>query len=486
MPSTISNPLPGVTEVFCMQQGGKTVVFLCLQLQARKEPRSMMASFPENWQENCLSVSQRTKFIFNQELLSDVKFVVAVSSAESESKCKRIAIPAHKFVLAISSPVFFAMFYGQIEETGDSIELPDCEYDSLLEFFRFLYTDEVNLTGNNVMHMMYLAKKYMVPLLAKKCNDFLKDNLDVSNVLSILPQAQNLADNDLEDRCWQLIESHTERVVMSHEFLTLEQSVVRSIAKREKLNVRELELFKAIDRWATAESERQGLAPGDEGKRKIIGEEVLKAIRFPLISQKDFAAVVVDCNILINKELGDMLKYYSDVPLASPSPFIHTPRSAVLLHCERFASVLPPSDKGWNYLKTPDGIGLMVNKDILLHGVRHFGSDGHKYTVSIEIRDGSETSLLVKHTGTYMSQEDHCVRAYYWFDVMFKSPVILHKDKMYEIVSHISGPRSWYGNLGKSYVQCLQVKFQFVQISASVNTTDVTEGQFPSFLFAEV
>ena len=34
-------------------------------------------------------------------------------------------ILAHKFVLAISSPVFFAMFYGQMMETKDSIELPD-------------------------------------------------------------------------------------------------------------------------------------------------------------------------------------------------------------------------------------------------------------------------------------------------------------------------------------------------------------------------
>ena len=28
-----------------------------------------------------------------------------------------MAIPAHKFVLAISSPVFFAMFHGQMAET---------------------------------------------------------------------------------------------------------------------------------------------------------------------------------------------------------------------------------------------------------------------------------------------------------------------------------------------------------------------------------
>ena len=50
-------------------------------------------------------------------------------------------------------------------ESTDSIELPDCEYESLLELFRFLYSDAVNLTGSNVLRVLYLAKKYMVPSL---------------------------------------------------------------------------------------------------------------------------------------------------------------------------------------------------------------------------------------------------------------------------------------------------------------------------------
>ena len=78
--------------------------------------------------------------------LSDVKFIVPVSNGESESK----VIPAHKLVLAIGSSVFYAMFYGQMADTRDSIELPDCDYESLLELFRFIYSDEVELTGGNV------------------------------------------------------------------------------------------------------------------------------------------------------------------------------------------------------------------------------------------------------------------------------------------------------------------------------------------------
>ena len=92
--------------------------------------------------------------MFNNELFSDVKFVVE-RTAQGESESKQV-IPAHKFVLSISSPVFEAMFYGELAETGDSIVLPDCEYDSLLELVRYLYSDEVNLSGSNVIGVMYI------------------------------------------------------------------------------------------------------------------------------------------------------------------------------------------------------------------------------------------------------------------------------------------------------------------------------------------
>ncbi|KAL9956929.1 hypothetical protein ACROYT_G038490 [Oculina patagonica] len=84
-----------------------------------------MAAVLENWQTKRSTIRSRTAFIFNNELLSDVKFVVRASTGDS-SKRMEMVIPAHKFVLAISSPVFFAMFYGQMAETTDSIELPDC------------------------------------------------------------------------------------------------------------------------------------------------------------------------------------------------------------------------------------------------------------------------------------------------------------------------------------------------------------------------
>ena len=89
--------------------------------------------------------------MLNKDLFSDVKFLVRKGDGGSESK---EVISAHKFVLSIGSPVFEAMFYGELAEARDSIELPDCEYESLLELFRYLYSDEVNLSGGNVMGVL--------------------------------------------------------------------------------------------------------------------------------------------------------------------------------------------------------------------------------------------------------------------------------------------------------------------------------------------
>ena len=450
-----------------------------------------MATVQENWQTNCTSISQRTNYIFNTALLSDVKFIVRVSNGESESQ----VIPAHKLVLAIGSPVFFAMFYGQMADNRDSIELPDCDYEALLELFRFIYSDEVKLTGSNVMHVLYSAKKYLVPSLAEKCAEFLRKNLDASNVFAILPHAQKFEDKDLENRCWKVIELHTEEAVTSDDFVVVERSLVESVVKRERLNVKEVELFKAVNRWAEKKIEEQGIGSDGNAKRRIIGEEIVKEIRFPLMSQKEFAIFVIDTNILNMQEVGDMIKHYNQA-LTSPLPYLHTPRIGVLnLQSPRigvlkracrfkdFVQHPAASASGrWNYSSESDILVLNVDKDVRLHGVQHFGREGCEYKVSMEIKDKTTNVCLVKRCGTYSSEED-LDHIYYGFDVLIDTPVILESGKRYEISSKISGPQSWYGEGGQTRVNIEGINFKFSRSGSPSNGTDEQSGQFPVFLF---
>ena len=270
-----------------------------------------------------------------------MKFVVRKTDGESESKQ---VIPAHKFVLSISSPVFEAMFYGELAETGDSIELADCEYESLLELFRYMYSDEVKLNGSNVIGVLYLAKKYIVPSLADRCTEYLENNLDPSNVFSILPSAQKYEEKDLVDRCWKVIDKQAQKAVKSDEFVTIERSLLEAVVIRDTLTIEEIELFKAVDLWAKRECERQGLAADGAIKRRILGEDVIKGIRFPTIKQEDFASVVLD-SYPASRVFFDLPRYVGKrkktLPTASrihiehaPKSNVTKPRSASLSSCD--------------------------------------------------------------------------------------------------------------------------------------------------------
>jgi len=444
-----------------------------------------MSVIEKNWQTTKLTIRERSKHMFNNDLFSDVKFVVR-GGPNGESESKQV-IPAHKFVLSISSPVFEAMFYGGLADTTDSIELPDCEYDSLLELFRYMYSDEVNLSGSNVMGVLYLAKKYMVPSLADKCTEYLEDNLDPSNVFSILPSAQKYEEKTLMDRCWKVIDKQTEEAVNSDGFATIERSLLEAVVLRDTLSIKEVNLFKAVNLWATNECGRQGLTTDGENKRRILGESIVKGIRFPAMKQDEFANDVLDSNILTPQEVIAFFKYYNSA-LNSPLEFSESVRSGFhddnIYRCGRFQSV---QENGWDYSgNIMDGIDFTVDKDIKLHGLCLFGSENNDYTVTLTIKETSSHLALALKTGTFSSKPLHHANSnYYGFEILLDSTVKCKKKTKYEIEAVISGPRSCFGYRSNGgTVVCSDVTFTFTDNANSSNGTCVEEGQFPEILFS--
>ena len=390
-----------------------------------------------NWQTEKLTIRERNEFMFNNDLFSDVKFVVPRIIGESENK--RI-IPAHKFVLPISSPVFEAMFYGELAETRDSIELPDCEYDSLLELFRYIYSDEVSLNGSNVMGVFYLAKKYMVPSLAGKCARYLEHNLDASNAFSILPFAQKYEEKNLVDRCWKMIDEQTEEAVKSDEFATVERSLLEALVIRNTLTIEEIELFKAVDLWATKACERQGLAADGKTKRRILGEEIVKAIRFPIIKQEDFASVVLDSKILTPDEVVSIIKYLSSV--SSSVGFSEIRRTSIIQRCYRFGSFCSVRNDGLKtYNSCKEDVYVSVDRDIKLHGVSLFGRENTSYSIDLNVTDTERNLIVVSKTGKFSSEHfknETC--SYYRSTVIFDREIVLTKNTTYRINAAVYGP----------------------------------------------
>ena len=432
-----------------------------------------MSVVKENWQTAKPTIRERSKFMFNNNLFSDVKFVVR-KAAQGKSNGKQV-IPAHKFVLSIGSPVFEAMFYGKLAETTDSIELPDCEYNSLLELFRYMYSDEVILSGSNVMGVLYLAKKYTVPSLADKCTKYLQDNLHPSNVFSILPSAQKYEEKTLVDQCWKVIDQQTEEAVNSDGFATIERSLLEEVIERDTLRISEVKLFKVVMKWATKESEKQGLVADGQVKRRILGEKIVKGLRFPVMTNEEFASVVLDSKILTLDEVSDMFKWVAVKGAQVGFPVSGRGASVGLERCFRFGSVV----RGWN--NSVSDLIMSANKNILLHGIYFFGSEGNDYSVSLYIYQCSCNAAPVPTAeGTFPSLR-HKSENYWGFEVFFATPVPIIKGISYGVKADIRGPDSFGGRKGKSHVESSGVTFKFEDW---IGTTGVQQGQIPEIIFS--
>ncbi|KAL9969763.1 hypothetical protein ACROYT_G022019 [Oculina patagonica] len=425
--------------------------------------------------ETTRSVRLRCKSMFNNKLLSDVTFVV-------RDGCEKIQkIPAHKFLLAISSPVFFAMFYGELAEKKDSIKISDCEYDSLLELFRFMYSDEVNLNPDNVLEVLYLAKKYLLPTLADKCTGYIQQNLDGSNVFHVLSIAEKYDEKDLMYHCWEVIEKRADEAVKSDDFVTIERSVLEELVERDSLNVKEVELFKAVDCWATKECEKQGLAAEGSVKRRILGDRIVKAIRYPVMEEKEFAKFVLDSDILTKKESVDLMKYFNHV-LDFPVGFSEAKRAGFVHRMFRFGSGKKLKGCGYPY-GWSDSIKLTVDKNIKLHSVRLFGSENNEYSVTLKVTDEKGLVLATKR-GKFLSKLVQSTKGdYHCFNVAFEPPLALQPHIAYCFQAFISGPNSWYGRGGLFCVKHSGVEFFFSEAQNSRGRSKVTEGQFSGFDF---
>ena len=422
------------------------------------------------WQTTRSTIRERCEAIFNQELLSDVRFVVCDSQGESKT------IPAHKFMLAISSPVFFAMFFGKVAEIKDPVEISDCEYESLLELFRFIYSDKAKLNADNVMQLLYLSKKYMLPTLAEKCSAFLKENLNALNVFHILPDAQKYEEKDLMNHCWKLIETQTEEAVKSEGFVTVERSVLEELVEKNSLNIKEVELFKAIDCWAEKECEKQGLVAEGSVKRRVLGERVVQGIRFPVMEEREFADIVLDSEILTLRETNRLVKYFNSV-LNDSVGFLESERTGRKQVISRFPSL----KRGWHYGWDSNRICFDVDKNVHLHAIQLFGSDSSEYSVVLEVVETSSGVSVKKQQDICLSQQKQCeIGDYQAFDIVFEPPITIKANTLYQISAAIAGPPSWYGTNGCSTVEHSGVTFHFYLVSGA---TSCEKGQFSKFVF---
>ncbi|XP_061608237.1 BTB/POZ domain-containing protein 1-like isoform X1 [Phyllopteryx taeniolatus] len=407
-----------------------------------------------NWQATKSSLMERFAYLFNNELLSDVRFVVGKGRQAQR-------IPAHKFVLAAGSAVFDAMFNGGMATASAEIELPDTEPAAFLSLLRFLYSDDVHIGPGTVMSTLNMAKKYAVPALATHCVEFVSKHLKADNALMLLTQARLFDYPQIASLCLDAIDKSTTEAINAEGFTDIDLDTLCAVLERDTLSIRENRLFGAVVRWAEAECSRQQLPATSENLQKVLGK-ALPLIRYPLMSVEKF-------------------------PAANPKPRasnIDRPRCCLRgeeCSVNRFQHV----ESRWGYSGTSDRIRFNVSRRISIVGFGLYGSiHGHTdYQVNIQIME-NDKHLTVGQNDTGFS----CDGSSNTFRVMFTEPVEILPNVSYTACATLKGPDSHYGTKGLKKVTQesatgTKTTFVFFKSPGNNNGTSVEDGQIPEIIY---
>jgi len=114
----------------------------------------------------------------------------------------------HKLILSARSPVFSAIIKAAEENDNlkDVVEIKNISFITFKELIHFLYTDQVSLTESNADSLLATARKYSIPLLINKCEEFL-----YSTSLTVENCSEKLIDADINDK-----DFHLKKMVMDY------------------------------------------------------------------------------------------------------------------------------------------------------------------------------------------------------------------------------------------------------------------------------
>ncbi|XP_065371659.1 BTB/POZ domain-containing protein 3 isoform X1 [Calliphora vicina] len=424
-----------------------------------------------NWQATKATVLERNAAMFNNELMSDVTFVVGDDFDTVQT------IPAHKYILATGSSVFYAMFYGGLAENKQEIKVPDVEPSAFLTLLRYLYCDEIQLEPDNILATLYAAKKYIVPHLARACVNYLEVKLTAKNACLLLSQSRLFEEPELMQRCWEVIDAQAEMAIKSEDFVDIDLKTFESILWRETLNCKEIHLFEAALNWAQNCCQKMPIDNTPQNMRKVLGQ-ALHLIRIPTMSLDEFANGVAQTGILTSQETIDMFLHFT----AKSKPSLNFPTKAraglKTQVCHRFQSCAYRSNQ-WRYRGRCDSIQFSVDRRIFIVGFGLYGSStgAATYNVKIELKRLGRT--LAENDTKFFSDGSSNT-----FHVFFENPIQIEPECYYTASVILDGIElSFFGQEGMSEVCMGNVTFQFQCSSESTNGTGVQGGQIPELIF---
>ncbi|XP_055308212.1 BTB/POZ domain-containing protein 2-like [Sitodiplosis mosellana] len=383
--------------------------------------------------------------LYLESELADVHFVFRANDGNER-------VPAHKLLLMAHSDVFATMFNGSWKEM-DMVKIGDVSAAAFKEFLQFFYLGQVKLTMENVAAVMNLGEMYNVHECSAVCSKFVKNNLNIDNILRIYGLAILLNQENLKIACKIFIGSNIKALLKSTGFLTCDRKELATILQLNWITCTEVELFEACMSWVKAVSKQDDLT--EELVHDHLGD-LFHEIRFGSMSLQSFAALIPKYgNTFSFHEQQEIIQMIAD-PSFHPTMFVgnRTKRcssaegcsASMDIHCERLISQsgsLMPYE-----IKNLETTVFSTNEPVLLRAIgcgmvgiftqnnySVLEKDGVPTNITlVEVSDLNDEVILYNANDVLNSAED--------LRIFLTKPVIVRPGFTYEIRLEQTLPKS--------------------------------------------
>lgn len=217
--------------------------------------------------------------------------VLASLFADSESYDVNIigadndfGVGAHKLVLSAVSPVFKAMFTGQMKEST-ARDIPVAFSRTVIKsLVEFVYLEEVSVDPDALVPLYAAADHYAIEGLTKACRECLKWKMSINNCFQWYNDSLQWGQltEELATNCLTFIAEHFSAALNSAHFTLLPYEAMLHLLQRSDLDVNEILVFEGVSRWI----EGNVAAQTDQAKT------LMESVRYPLISPADLVCKV--------------------------------------------------------------------------------------------------------------------------------------------------------------------------------------------------
>lgn len=366
--------------------------------------------------------------------LADVNFVFKIDE-ETEK------VPAQKYILAASSPVFHAMFFGSIKEK-DVVKIADSYPDAFKEFLQFCYLDEVTMTMENIKEVVRLTDKYDMTDCLKNYAASIIEKLTIDNMCYGYQLAIIAEHDDLKSFCEKNICAFPDDVFKSTTFLHCDRNVLQHILELDGLLCKESEVFNACLEWAKFNCQEKGI---DESKPEHLKAQLgdcFYQIRFGAMSFDEFVEHTAPYyEMFTHFDLANVL--YNTTAKFTPNKFNREPRLGLQLKWDKGQALGCEYSSGigtsaYYTIHNPESLWFSTSTSAILGELYCYSlRDSGGYTINadfdltiIEVKAQSfdviaPTKILFKQTIKFTDTA--------LMQVTLPQPIVINPRKMYEV-----------------------------------------------------